>query len=398
MHPRTLFRNRRAAGGDLAADLGCYRTAHPIVVGATRGGVVVAREVAEALGAQCDVSAGLVDAVPACPQPADLSARLVIIIDDGVATDSVARAAVQAARERGARRVVMATPVGEASVLQGLASVADEVVCGHRIERLHSVDHWYDDFSAVSDEDLLTCFESPCFEREPERPSQPAPAPKLLRVRIPVADSWLEGDLTVPADSRGLVVFAQSARTARHCSGNDYVALELQRSGFSTLLVDLLTSEERAVDARKGHLSSDVALLASRLVLATDWILGRPSAPPLSVAYFASGSGAAAALVAAAERPHRVHAVVCRGGRPDLARASLANVQAPTLFVVGDKDVDLLETTRKALSWMRCKRQIATVAGATHLFEEHGALEEVAELASNWVRKQLQHEIVEATG
>ena len=199
----------------------------------------------------------------------------------------------------------------------------------------------------------------------------------------------LSGDLVVPDAATGIVLFAHGCGSSRHSSRNRYVARVLQKGGFATLLLDLLTPAEEQVDLRTLHLRFDIGLLAERLIQATDWVQSEPATRGLAVGYFGASTGAGAALVAAAERPPMIHAVVSRGGRPDLAGPALPRVQAPTLLIVGGDDPEVIRLNREALAKLRCEKQLVIVPGATHLFEEPGALEQVSELALNWFEKYL---------
>ncbi len=220
-------------------------------------------------------------------------------------------------------------------------------------------------------------------------------------IRIPVGSTILDGDLVIPAAARGLVLFAHGSGSSRHSSRNRYVAEVLQEAGFATLLMDLLTRDEEAVDLRTAELRFDIPLLARRVVAAIDWLSQQPEgaphlpegAPHLPVfgrcGLFGASTGAAAALIAAAERLQAVAAVVSRGGRPDLAAGALPRVQAPTLLIVGSLDLPVIEMNRTALAQLRCEKQLTIVPGATHLFEEPGTLEEVARLARDWFEVHL---------
>jgi putative phosphoribosyl transferase len=209
-------------------------------------------------------------------------------------------------------------------------------------------------------------------------------------VHVPVGPALLEGNLVVPPGAQGVVLFAHGSGSSRHSPRNRYVAGVLQQQGLATLLFDLLTPHEEAVDARTAHLRFDIPFLAQRLIGATDWILEQPATRQLAVGYFGASTGAAAALVAAAERPAVVRAVVSRGGRPDLAGAALARVRAPTLLIVGGADVPVLHLNREAIRALGARdTRLAIVPGATHLFEEPGALEEVARLAAEWFVRYL---------
>jgi putative phosphoribosyl transferase len=207
-------------------------------------------------------------------------------------------------------------------------------------------------------------------------------------IHIPVGDVVLEGDLVVPDNASGVVVFAHGSGSGRHSPRNRQVASTLNEAGFGTLLMDLLTAEEDEFDRVTGEHRFDIPLLADRLVAAIDWLRGGEPAR-LSIGLFGASTGAAAALVAAAARADDVAAVVSRGGRPDLAGSALSRVRAPTLLIVGGADHQVLELNRRALKQLRTEKELAVVPGAGHLFEEAGALEQVAELAAEWFSRYL---------
>ncbi len=211
-------------------------------------------------------------------------------------------------------------------------------------------------------------------------------------VRLSADGVELEGTLTVPAVAEGIVLFAHGSGSSRHSPRNRSVAQSLNGRGLATLLFDLLTPAEEEVDVRSRALRFDIELLARRLVGATDWVRGEPRAKTLSIGYFGSSTGAAAALVAACQRAEMVHAVVSRGGRPDLAAGALEAVRAPTLLIVGGRDRQVLALNEGALARLRCEKRLEIVPGATHLFEEPGALEEVAGLAGDWFQRLLAPE------
>jgi putative phosphoribosyl transferase len=211
-------------------------------------------------------------------------------------------------------------------------------------------------------------------------------------VSIPAAEYAIQGDLASAADAQGLVIFAHGSGSSRHSPRNKYVAEILNRSGLATLLIDLLTAGEEAADMRTAEYRFAVPLLADRLLAATDWAAKLPSLARLPVGYFGASTGAAAALVAAAKRPQHISAVVSRGGRPDLAPAWLEEVAAPTLLIVGEFDSDVIVLNRHAAREMSARTEIRIVRGATHLFEEEGALEQVASMATEWFQKHfIQH-------
>ena len=208
-------------------------------------------------------------------------------------------------------------------------------------------------------------------------------------VMIPAGPVAMQGDLALPDGSHGIVLFAHGSGSSRHSPRNRYVATELREAHLGTLLMDLLTLDEEAVDARTSHLRFDVPLLARRVVAATDWLVSEPATGALSVGYFGASTGAAAALVAAAERPDAVRAIVSRGGRPDLAGAALGRVKASTLLIVGGHDEPVIEMNREAMARMQSEVRLEIVPGATHLFEEPGTLEMVARLAREWFARHL---------
>lgn len=199
----------------------------------------------------------------------------------------------------------------------------------------------------------------------------------------------LDGDLVVPRDAHGLVIFAHGSGSSRFSSRNRAVAGSLQNAGLGTLLFDLLTEAEEQSEQTTRHLRFNIPLLAERLVAATHWASAQPAAQDLPIGYFGSSTGAAAALIAAAKLGMRIGAVVSRGGRPDLAVGMLRNVTAPTLFIVGERDEQVIGLNQEAYQHLRCEKRIVTVPKATHLFEEPGALEKVAEFAGDWFRKFL---------
>ena len=207
-------------------------------------------------------------------------------------------------------------------------------------------------------------------------------------VVVPADRAALAGDLTSPPTPRGLVLFAHGSGSSRRSPRNRYVADVLNNGGLATLLVDLLTEGEDELDRRTRELRFDIALLAERVLRALDWLAGDPATRELTVGVFGASTGAAAALVAAASRPD-VHAVVSRGGRPDLAGTSLREVHAPTLLLVGGADSVVLDLNRKAIGALAGPAELVVVPGASHLFEEPGALEEVARLARDWFARFL---------
>lgn len=221
-------------------------------------------------------------------------------------------------------------------------------------------------------------------------------APVGEKVRIPCVGAILAGELAIPAGAGGLVLFAHGSGSSRHSPRNQYVAKLIRKLGTGTLLFDLLTREEESLDLCTGELRFDVEFLATRLMDATRWLAGRPEAQNLGIGYFGSSTGGAAALVAAAELGKRISAVVSRGGRPDLAGYSLSRVEAPTLLIVGGQDEGVIELNQQAFAKLRGVKELKIIPGATHLFEEPGALDAVARAAGKWFHRYLPHDSEDA--
>jgi dienelactone hydrolase len=215
-------------------------------------------------------------------------------------------------------------------------------------------------------------------------------------VKIAAGPVTLEGNLAMPEGAGGVVLFAHGSGSSRHSPRNRHVARLLNEARLATLLVDLLTPAEEAVDLRTGHLRFDIGLLAERLIGVTDWLTQHPDTKPFRIGYFGASTGAGAALVAAAEHPDVVGAAVSRGGRPDLAGSALARLQAPTMLIVGGKDLPVLKLNEEAFAQLRIQKRLVVVPGATHLFEEPGALDEVARLAREWFERYLMPVDVQA--
>lgn len=211
-----------------------------------------------------------------------------------------------------------------------------------------------------------------------------------IEVRIPIGPIYLNGNLDIPKGARGFVVFVHGSGSSRFSPRNQYVAQELHRDGLGTLLFDLLTEDEEGIDMITRNFRFDIDLLSKRLIDVTRWLLNRPETEELNLGYFGASTGAAAALIAARELKESVKAVVSRGGRPDLAGEDLMYVEAPTLFIVGGDDTEVIELNQWALERMViADKELKIVPGATHLFEEQGALENVASLAGDWFTRFL---------
>jgi putative phosphoribosyl transferase len=210
-------------------------------------------------------------------------------------------------------------------------------------------------------------------------------------VRVDIGGRWLVGDLAIPPRAYGLVLFAHGSGSGRLSPRNQHVARTLDDRGLATLLIDLLTEQEELIDRRTAHLRFDIDLLADRLTAVADWIHGDEEVSPLPIGLFGASTGAAAALITAARRPRLVAAVVSRGGRPDLAGPALAEVVAPTLLIVGERDTAVIGLNEEAMARMHTEVRLEIVPGATHLFEEPGALDRVARLAGDWFETHLRN-------
>ena len=213
------------------------------------------------------------------------------------------------------------------------------------------------------------------------------PISKEILIRI--NDKSIYGNLEIPPKAKGLVIFAHGSGSSRFSTRNKYVAGILNKNNLGTLLFDLLTAEEEKIDNYTAEYRFNIELLAKRLIDVTDWLIKEPSLKSLKLGYFGASTGAAAALAAAAKRPDIIYAVVSRGGRPDLAIESLPGVKAPTLLIVGGEDFDVIELNRTAYENIPAKKKLEIIPGATHLFEEPGALEEVSRLSAEWFTRYL---------
>jgi putative phosphoribosyl transferase len=213
-----------------------------------------------------------------------------------------------------------------------------------------------------------------------------------ISVKILAGEATLEADLNIPSKPNGVILFAHGSGSSRHSPRNRHVANILQDAQFATLLLDLLTLDEESLDFQTAELRFDIQLLAKRLLYASEWLEHQPQLASLRFGYFGASTGAAAALVAASQQSKGLAAVVSRGGRPDLAGPVLGSVQAPTLLIVGEQDHTVVELNRKAAAQLRCEKRLEIVPGATHLFEEPGALDEVARLAREWFELHLGYQ------
>jgi putative phosphoribosyl transferase len=444
-----LYRDREDAGRRLGARLAHLGAEDPVVVGLPRGGVPVAFEVARALDAPLDVVVVRKLGVPVQPElamgaigeegvlvlneevvgglaigrdeleavvareqaelsrrqrlyrgdrpPVPVTGRTVILIDDGIATGSTATAAARVLRERGAQRVVLAVPVGPPDAAARFGPETDEFVCLEAPRWFFAVGACYEHFGQTSDEEVSDLLErSHAGATASGRAGGAADPPRAgggvdwsqvahRDVTIPADGVLLPGDLRLPPAPSGIVIFAHGSGSSRLSPRNVQVAAALAAARLGTLLFDLLTEPEAA---DRGNVF-DIPLLAGRLVAATRWAQREHALQTLPVGYFGASTGAAAALCAAADMGARIGAVVSRGGRPDLAGSRLGEVTAPTLLIVGGADEAVLELNELALGALRCTKALAVVPGATHLFEEPGALEQVAASAVRWFAEHL---------
>jgi putative phosphoribosyl transferase len=316
-----------------------------------------------------------------------LTGKTAIVVDDGIATGSTARAACQVARAHGAARVVLAVPVAPQASLDALASSADEVLAAEVPEPFLAIGQWYQDFTQTSDAEVVEL-----LRRSGKGPGSPAAAAPADREVIVMAGPVpLPGRLTIPDGARGVVVFAHGSGSSRNSPRNMFVAGALHVIGLGSLQFDLLTPQEEEDRANV----FDIGLLAGRLSAATGWLRGQPGLAEVPVGYFGASTGAAAALRAAAGLDQEggdggIAAVVSRGGRPDLAGAALGAVRSPTLLLVGGLDDRVLELNVAARAQLRGESQLVVIPGAGHLFAEPGTLEQVAWRARDWFARYLR--------
>jgi putative phosphoribosyl transferase len=438
-----MFADRPDAGRRLAARLRHLRGQPVVVLGLPRGGVPVAAEVAKALGTPLDVIVVRKLGVPFQPElgmgavgedgvrvlnpeviaaarvtatelaavekreraevarrascyrgerkRVPLTGRVAVIIDDGIATGSTARAACKIARALGAARVVLAAPVAPPGWQERIGRDADEMIAVATPTPFYGIGRFYADFSQTSDGQVIACLDHAATPAPGPVP-QPAAVPESAddpptigpqaetEADVAVGPTLLHGLLTMPAQAAGIVVFAHGSGSSRHSPRNRYVASVLHDAGLGTLLFDLLTADEEL----DRHNVFDIGLLSGRLAGTTRWLRSQPAAAGLPISYFGASTGAAAALGAAAEPGADVSAIVSRGGRPDLAGPRLRLVRAPTLFIVGSKDQAVLGLNRAAQAELRCENDLVVIPGATHLFEEPGTLATAATLACDW--------------
>lgn len=427
-----LIRDRQDAGVRLATALARYKAELPVIVAIPRGGVPVAYEIAASFEAPLEVCIVGKLVVPEFPErgvgavaegggvfvdapealrmgvsseqlgsqlsarraevegraqrlregrePVSLAGRTVILVDDGVATGNTAQAAIDAVRTRGAAKVILAVPIAASHPLEVLRDAADEVVCLHETPELYAVGAWYEHFPQLADEDVIAT-----LRRAARREAERAKAARVVERELPVriAAGLLKVTLLLPPSPRAVVLFVHSTGNSRASLKKRYVSRALNAAGYGSALIELRTDREIALEEEE-H-TSDIGLLASRLLDVTEALRAEPALRGIPFAYYGTQAGAAAALAAAASCPSWIDVVICRSGRTDLAGSSVLDVHAPTLLIAGGLDVPTLELNRQTLQRLPAIHQLVVVPGASNSFDEPGALDAAASAAVRWL-------------
>ena len=418
-----ILQNRKQAGELLAAKLLKYKNKNTVVLALPRGGVPIAVEIAKklrapvavlivrkigapfnselAVGAVCENDEPTLNTITLAQiglEPDDISKiitaekkevqrqiklfrngkaltdltnKLVILADDGLATGATIKAAIKYLHNKGVEQIVVAVPVAPASSARIIRPKTKELVTLIELEDLYSVAQWYLDFKQVSDQEVMTLLKQTDFNIE--------------SVEIKISDGFLnkklKGELTVFPNMKAVIIFTHGSGSSRKSTRNLQVASVLNAAGFGTLLFDLLTEKE----GKERKNVFDIKLLSKRLIKVTKWLRELPTLENVTVGYFGASTGAAATLQAAAElsEAESIYSIVNRGGRPDLAAAALKLVQVPTLFLVGSEDHEIIELNRNAQKQL-VNSKLSIIPRATHLFEEPGTLDEVAKQATDW--------------
>lgn len=453
------FHDRRDAGRRLADLLTHYARQEPIVIALPRGGVPVAFEIAEALGAPLEVivvrklgtpgraelAMGAIgpggvrvlnhDIIRALDIPddaidqveeeerqelksreqrfhggrpfPDITDRTVILVDNGIATGSTVKAAIEVLHKLGVGRLVLAAAVLPRTTANELEQMVDDLIYLQSPQEFIAVGQWYEDFSQTTSDEVVDLLQR---ARAPEVPRPTATTPRATGNRHPSANpghihedvaigirnAILQGILDVPHDATGIVLFAHGSGSSRLSSRNQAVARALLERGLGTLLFDLLTEREEARERTTGELRFNIPLLADRLQQTAKWVRQQDTTRDLPIGYFGASTGGGAAIMADANQPGLASAVVSRGGRPDLAGAALPRARAPTLLIVGGDDTPVIRMNREAMNQMRNEVRLEIVPHATHLFEEPGTLDQVSRLAGDWFLQHLPHATVAA--
>lgn len=415
------FKNREAAAHSLSKALKSYQGQHPVVLAIPRGAVPMARIIADELGGTLDVvlvhklgaphqeelaigaidESGTVYLNPHATtlqvsqeyiqqeahkqlqilqqrranytqnrQAIEIKNKIVIVVDDGIATGSTMMAALQALRAQGPAQLIIATAVAPPEVIEKLTPLVDQIICLETPENFHAVGQFFAEFPQVDDQSVIEILNAKVLD---------------LELDIPVGNVILKGDLVLPPEAIGIVLFAHGSGSSRKSPRNQFVAKVLQQAHIGTLLFDLLTPSED----ENYQMRFDIELLTMRLMATTQWLSKQSYAQRQPLAYFGASTGAAAALKAAALSP-LIRTVVSRGGRPDLAMDALAQVRCATLLIVGGNDEEVIALNQQAYAALSAEKKLIIIPGATHLFEEAGALEQVASFAREWFVRELR--------